>query len=219
MPRESKAKKKQRVAKMIRELQKAYPDARTELHYSNPLELLVATILSAQCTDAKVNQVTAELFSKYKTAADFARAPQGRFEQEIRPTGFYRNKAKSIRKAAAMIDEQFGGQVPESMDELVSLPGVARKTANVILGNAFGRDEGVCVDTHVQRLAQRLKLTAHKDNQGDRIEKDLMELVPQKHWTDFAHQLILHGRRVCTARKPDCEGCVIQAHCPSAFKV
>ena len=200
-------------------LKKEYPDARTELNHSNPLDLLVATMLSAQCTDKRVNIVTKDLFGRYRTAADYARVPQEKFEQEIRSTGFFRNKAKNIRAAAAMICEKFGGNVPDGMDGLLSLPGVARKTANVVLGNAFGKNEGIVVDTHVIRLAGRLKLTGHKDNQGDKIEKDLIELVPRADWTLFPHLLIFHGRRVCTARKPDCAGCPVNKMCPSAFKV
>ena len=219
MPRESKADLKKRTARIAAALRKLYPDARTALDYSNPLELLVATILSAQCTDERVNIVTKELFRKYRTASDYAAAPQETFQEEIRSTGFYRNKAASIRAAAGMIVEDFGGEVPGNMDDLLSLPGVGRKTANVVLGDAFGLSEGIVVDTHVIRLAGRLKLTAHKNNQGDRIEKDLMGLVPRKDWTLLAHLLIFHGRRVCTARKPDCDGCAIGRLCPSAFKV
>ena len=219
MPRESKADLKKRTARIAAALRKLYPDARTALDYSDPLELLVATILSAQCTDERVNIVTKELFRKYRTASDYAAAPQETFQEEIRSTGFYHNKAASIRAAAGMIVEDFGGEVPGNMDDLLSLPGVGRKTANVVLGDAFGLSEGIVVDTHVIRLAGRLKLTAHKNNQGDRIEKDLMGLVPRKDWTLLAHLLIFHGRRVCTARKPDCDGCAIGRLCPSAFKV
>lgn len=219
MPRESKADVKKRTARIAAALKKLYPEARTELDYSTPLELLVATILSAQCTDVRVNIVTKELFKKYRTASDYAAAPQETLQEEIRSTGFFRNKAASIRAAAAIIVEKFGGQVPGNMEDLLSLPGVARKTANVVLGDAFGVSAGIVVDTHVTRLAGRLKLTAHKNNQGDRIEKDLMALVPRKSWTFFAHLLIFHGRRVCTARKPACDGCTISGLCPSAFKV
>ena len=218
MPRESKAEAKKRTARITAALKKLYPDARTELDHSNALELLVATILSAQCTDVRVNIVTKELFRKYRTASDYAAAPQETLQEEIRSTGFYRNKARSIRAAAGIIVEKFGGDVPGNMADLISLPGVARKTANVVLGDAFGVSAGIVVDTHVTRLAGRLKLTAHKNNQGDRIEKDLMALVPRKGWTFFAHLLIFHGRRVCTARKPNCDGCAISRLCPSAFK-
>ena len=219
MARESQAQLKKRAAKIAAALKQAYPDARTELNFANPLELLVATMLSAQCTDVRVNMVTKELFQKYTTAADYAAVPQEQLQNEIKTTGFYRNKAKNIRAAAAMIVEKFGGNVPDNMEGLLSLPGVARKTANVVLGNAFGISEGIVVDTHVIRLAGRLKLTGHKNNQGDRIEKDLIELIPRADWTLFPHLLIFHGRRVCTARKPDCDRCVIGKLCPSAFKV
>ena len=219
MARESQAQLKKRAAKIAAALKKAYPDARTELNFADPLELLVATMLSAQCTDVRVNMVTKELFQKYTTAADYAAVPQEQLQNEIKTTGFYRNKAKNIRAAAAMIVEKFGGNVPDNMEGLLSLPGVARKTANVVLGNAFGISEGIVVDTHVIRLAGRLKLTGHKNNQGDRIEKDLIELIPRADWTLFPHLLIFHGRRVCTARKPDCDRCVIGKLCPSAFKV
>ena len=219
MPRESKADRKKRTGEMTRILRKAHPGATTALHYGNPLELLVATILSAQCTDARVNIVTGGLFRKYRTAEDYAAADQEQLEQEIRTTGFFRNKAKSIRGACVKIVEEFGGRVPDMMEALLSLPGVARKTANVVLGTAFGRNEGVVVDTHVMRLSQRLKLTARKNNQGDKIERDLMELVPRRDWTVFGHMLVLHGRYVCTARKPNCPGCPINKLCPSAFKV
>ena len=218
MPRESKAHRRERTAKIIAALKKRYPDARCALHHGSPLELLVATILSAQCTDERVNLVTRDLFRKYRTARDYAEVPQGRFEREIKTTGFYRNKAKNIRTAAARIIAEFDGNVPDRMDDLLSLPGVARKTANVVLGTAFGKTEGIVVDTHVIRLAGRLKLSARKNNQGDKMEKELMELVPRDEWTLFAHLLIFHGRNLCTARKPDCEHCPVGDLCPSAFK-
>jgi len=218
MAKESLQARAKRAGKIIATLRKRYSRPRTALNFSTPLELLVATILSAQCTDERVNVVTRTLFEKYKTAADYAKASQARLEAQIRTTGFFRNKAKSIRAAAAMIVEQFGGQVPDTMDELLKLPGVARKTANVVLGNAFGKNEGIPVDTHVMRLSQRLKLIDRKDNRGDKMEKDLMELVARKYWTDFAHLLILHGRETCTARKPDCAHCPISKLCPSAFE-
>jgi len=218
MPRESKADRKKRVAAILRRLRKAYPDATTELNWSNPLELLVATILSAQCTDARVNVVTKDLFARYRTAADYATAKQETLEKEIRSTGFFRNKARNIRAAAAMIDEDFGGKVPETMKEMLSLPGVARKTASVVLGTAYGVNEGIAVDTHVTRVALRLKLTPHKTNQSDRIEKDLMELVPRREYTAFSHMVVLHGRYTCTARKPNCADCAVNGLCPSAFK-
>lgn len=219
MPRETKAERKSRTRRVIAALKKQYPDARCALNYGNPLELLVATILSAQCTDRRVNIVTADLFAEYKTPADFAAAKQETLEAEIRSTGFFRNKAANIIASAGMIAEKSGGKVPDTMGELLTLPGVARKTANVVLGNAFGKNEGIVVDTHVTRLAGRLKLTDHKNNQGDRIEKDLMELVTRKQWTLFAHLLIFHGRNVCTARKPNCAECTINKLCPSAFSV
>jgi endonuclease-3 len=219
VPTESKADLKKRTSGIRRILKKCYPNARTALNYTNPLELLVATILSAQCTDERVNVVTESLFEKYRTATDYAEAPQGRLEKQIKSTGFFRNKASSIRAAAAKIVEDFGGKVPDKMNDLLTLPGVARKTANVVLGSAFGKNEGIVVDTHVTRLSQRLKLTAHKNNQGDRIEKDLMALVPRKDWTLFPHLLIFHGRQICTARKPGCGDCPISKLCPSAFQV
>ncbi len=219
MPRESKANKTDRVAQIIAKLKKRFPNVKCALNYTTPLELLVATILSAQCTDVRVNIVTKDLFKKYKTAADFAAAPQEQLQEDIRSTGFFRNKAKSIRGAAAQIIENFGGKVPDNMAELLTLPGVARKTANVVLGDAFNTAEGIAVDTHVTRLSNRLKLTAHKTNAGDKIEKDLLSLTPQKNWSLLSHLLIHHGRATCTARKPDCAACVINDLCPSAFKV
>lgn len=212
MLRESGATKLARLKKLIQILRKTYPNARVELNYSNPLELLVATILSAQCTDKRVNMVTAELFKKYRTAADYANADLATLEQEIKTTGFYRNKARTLKALGQQLVERHGGKVPNSMDELTKLPGVGRKTANVLLGNAFGINEGIVVDTHVTRLAQRLGLTTQKD--AEKIEQDLMQLVPRKLWTDFAHWLIWHGRRRCYARKPDCEHCEIAKLCP-----
>jgi endonuclease-3 len=220
MPRESAAKRRQRTAKIIAALRKEYPDARTALNYTNPLELLVATVLSAHCSDRQVNLITKDLFRKYRTAKDYAAADPAEFQEDIRSIGLFRNKTKSILGAAKAIVEEFGGEVPTTMDELLTLPGVARKTANVVLGNAFGISEGIVVDTHVFRLANRLKLTAwSKVGQSHKVEQDLMALVPKEQWTMFAHWLIFHGRNVCTARKPDCEGCVIQKLCPSALKV
>ena len=200
-------------------LNEAYPDATCSLDHRSPLQLLVATILSAQCTDKRVNIVTKDLFRKYKTAADYAAAAQEELAEDIHSTGFYRNKAKSIRGAAARIVAEFGGKVPDEMDDLLSLPGVARKTANVVLGSVFGRNDGVVVDTHVMRLSGRLKLTRHKNNQSDRIEKDLMKLIPRESWSLFSHQLVHHGRAVCSARKPDCPHCPLRDLCPSAGKV
>ena len=219
MARESKADKIKRLTKIIQSLKAEYPHAKTALKHSKPLELLVATILSAQCTDVRVNIITKELFRKYKTAKDFADTPQEVFQEEIRSAGFYRNKARNIRAACAKIMKDFSGKVPDNMDDLLSLPGVARKTANVVLGDVFGKREGIVVDTHVIRLSGRLKLTARKNNQGDKIENDLIALVSKKDWTIFSHLLIFHGRNTCTARKPDCAGCSINTLCPSAFKV
>lgn len=201
-----------RVAAIIDGLQRAYPDAHCELNHSSPLELLVATILSAQCTDKRVNLVTADLFKKYRTAADYAAAPTGELETAIKTAGFFRAKAKNIQACCQKLVERHGGQVPRTMAELVALNGVGRKTANVILGNAFGVNEGIVVDTHVARLSQRLGLTV--ETTPEKIEQALMKLVPREHWTLFSHWLIWHGRRRCAARKPDCAGCEIQALCP-----
>ncbi len=205
------------VEETINRLKSEYPDAATALDWNNPLELLVATILSAQTTDVRVNAVTPTLFAKYPTAADYAGADPTELEEDIRPTGFFRNKAKSLRGMAGALVEDHGGEVPQTMDELVALPGVGRKTANVVLGNAFGVDEGVVVDTHVRRLSNRLGFTAH--NGPEKIERDLMQTVPKRDWTVFSHLLILHGRSVCKARKPACSDCVVNDLCPSAFKV
>jgi endonuclease-3 len=213
MPRESTEAKSARVQKIIAALQRAYPDAHCELNFTNPLELLIATILSAQCTDKRVNLVTAELFQKYRTAADYADAPLADLEQAIKTTGFFRNKAKNIQACCRALVEKHDGEVPRTMEELHALDGVGRKTANVVLGNAFGINVGVVVDTHVTRLANRLGLTKHTD--AVKIEQDLMKLVPQKDWTLFSHWLIWHGRRRCAARKPDCAHCEIAALCPS----
>ena len=219
MPVESLAKRKGRTAEIIAILEKTYPDARIALNFSNPLELLVATILSAQCTDKRVNLVTGHLFKKYRAAADYAAADPKVFEEEIRSTGFYRNKTKSVLGAAARIAKDFGGKVPYNMEQLLTLSGVARKTANVVLSGAFGKNEGIVVDTHVTRVAQRLKLTRHSDNAGDRIENDLMELAPRKNWTDLGNMLIWHGRLICAARRPKCAECKINKLCPSSFKI
>jgi endonuclease III len=204
---------RERVKQLIKIWPKVYPDARTELNFKNPLQLLVATILSAQCTDKRVNMVTPVLFKKYRTAKDYADAPQAEFEKAIKSTGFFRSKTKSIRGAMRAIAEEHGGKVPDTMEELNALPGVGRKTANVVLGNAFHKNEGIVVDTHVIRLSQRLRLTKHKD--PEKIERDLMKLVPREHWTDWSHWLIWHGRRRCYARKPDCSNCEIFRLCPS----
>ena len=195
-------------------LKAEYPDARTELDWSNPLELLVATILSAQTTDVQVNRVTESLFAKYRTAEDYADSNPEELEEDIRPTGFYRNKARSLRGMANALVEEHGGEVPSTMSELVALPGVGRKTANVVLGNAFGINEGIVVDTHVRRVSDRLGLTEGSD--PAKIEQELMRLVPEEDWTIFSHLLILHGRRTCKARKPDCPNCILNDICPSA---
>ena len=207
---------RERVKQLIRIWPKVYPDAHTELNFTNPLELLIATILSAQCTDKRVNMVTPALFKKYRTAKDYANASQGQLEKAIKSTGFFRSKTKSIRGATATIVEKFGGKVPSTMEELRQLPGVGRKTANVVLGNAFGKNEGIVVDTHVVRLSQRLGLTKHSD--PVKIELDLIKLVPREHWTDWSHWLIWHGRRRCYARKPDCSNCEVFKLCPSGKK-
>jgi endonuclease-3 len=206
---------KQRTRKLIRLLKREYPEARCSLNHSSPLELLVATILSAQCTDERVNLVTADLFRKYRRAEDYARVAQSELEADIRSTGFFRNKARAIQGACRMIIEQYAGRVPETLEELLELPGVARKTANVVLGNAFNITSGIVVDTHVARLSQRLALTAHA--QPERIERDLMELVPRGDWIIFSHLLIAHGRLVCKARTPLCAECLIEPLCPSSL--
>jgi endonuclease III len=204
---------RERVRKLIKVWPKVYPDAHTELNFKTPLELLIATILSAQCTDKRVNMVTPVLFKKYRTAKDYANAPVPELENAIKSTGFFRSKTKSIRGATSTIVEKFGGKVPDSMEGLRELPGVGRKTANVVLGNVFGKNEGIVVDTHVIRLSQRLGLTKHKD--PEKIEQDLMKLVPKEHWTKWSHWLIWHGRRRCFARKPDCANCEVFKLCPS----
>jgi len=212
MPRESIKAKAARTRKIIAGLQRTYPDAHCELNFSNPLELLIATILSAQCTDKRVNLVTAELFKQYRSAADYASAPLTELEEAIKTTGFFRNKAKNIKACCTALVEKHGGEVPRSMDELHALDGVGRKTANVVLGNAFNINVGIVVDTHVTRLANRLGLTKQTD--AVKIEQELMQLVPQAQWTLFSHWLIWHGRRRCDARKPDCAGCEIAKQCP-----
>jgi len=204
---------KERVAQLVEAFPEIYPGARCELDFKTPLQLLVATILSAQCTDKRVNMVTPSLFKKYRTAADYAKAEPAELETMIKSTGFFRSKTKSIRAAAAEIAQKYKGKVPDTMEELNGLPGVGRKTANVVLGTAFHRNEGIVVDTHVIRLSQRLRLTKHKD--PEKIEQDLMRLVPREHWTMWSHWLIWHGRRRCFARRPDCRQCEILRLCPS----
>ena len=212
MPRETAAAKARRLNQIIAGLRRVYPDAHCELNYSNPLELLIATILSAQCTDKRVNLVTAELFRKYRSAADFAKADLAELEHDIKSTGFFRNKARNIKACCGALVEKHGGEVPRTMDELTALGGVGRKTANVVLGNAFGINVGVVVDTHIARLSQRLGLTKKTD--PEKIEQDMMPLMPREQWTLFSHWLIWHGRRRCAARSPDCAGCEIAKHCP-----
>jgi len=213
MPRESLQDKQVRARKIVAGLRETYPDAHCELIYSSPLELLVATILSAQCTDKRVNIVTAELFRKYRSAADYANADPTELEQVIKTTGFFRNKAKNIQTCCRKLVEKHGGEVPRTMEELIQLDGVGRKTANVVLGNAFDINVGVVVDTHVGRLSERLDLT--KERNPEKVEQDLMKLVPREQWALFSHWLIWHGRRRCSARKPDCANCEINELCPS----
>jgi len=212
MPRESQAARAARTTKLIAVLERAYPGAHCELNFRTPLELLVATILSAQCTDKRVNLVTAELFKKYRSAKDFAEAPLADLENAVKSTGFFRNKAKNIQTCCRTLVEQFGGEVPRTMDELTPLAGVGRKTANVVLGNAFGINAGVVVDTHVTRLGNRLGLV--KGTDAVKIEHELAKLVPMPLWMVFSHWLIWHGRRRCDARRPDCAACEIRELCP-----
>jgi endonuclease-3 len=206
---------KQRVQKIIRLLKRAYPDAKCSLEHSNAFELLIATILSAQCTDARVNIVTQDLFRKYRKPQDYLKISPKELEQDIRTTGFFRNKTKSIQGTAKVLTEQYGGKVPETMEELLELPGVARKTANVVLGNAFGISSGVVVDTHVTRLSHRLGLSAQKT--AEKIEEDLIAIVPKKDWVIFPHLMIAHGRAICKARNPLCAECVVEKLCPSSY--
>lgn len=207
---------KARALRIVRRLKKAYPDATVALQYSNPLELLISTILSAQCTDERVNKVTPVLFRKYRTAQDYASADRKELEQKIHSTGFYRAKAKNIIGCCRELVERFGGKVPNTMEELVSLPGVGRKTANVVLGSVFGITDGIVVDTHVARLSQRLVFT--ENTNPEKIERDLMAIVPKKDWIAVGNLLIWHGRRVCHARKPQCPECTIGSLCPSFEK-
>ena len=206
---------RERVARLVEALPKVYPGAHCELDYRNPLELFIATILSAQCTDKRVNMVTPALFKKYRTAKDYANAVPTELENAIKSTGFYRNKAKAIQGTCRMISEEHGGRVPDDLESLLALPGVARKTANVVLGNAFNNPAGVVVDTHVQRLSNRLGLSDEK--QPEKIERDLSELVPRKSWVQFPHLLIAHGRAICKARTPLCDECVLEQLCPSSL--
>jgi endonuclease-3 len=208
--------KSERAKKLVAAFPKVYPEAHCELDFKTPLQLLIATILSAQCTDKRVNLVTPALFARYRTAADFAASKPAELEKAIQSTGFFRNKTKSIRAATAAIANEHGGKVPDTMEQLNALPGVGRKTANVVLGNAFDKNEGIVVDTHVARLSQRLGLTANSD--PVKIEQDLMKLIPRQDWTDWSHWLIWHGRRRCFARRPDCRNCEVFALCPSGKK-
>lgn len=206
---------KERVIRILQILSDEYPNARTALHFSNPLELLVATILSAQSTDKIVNKVTETLFQKYQSAEDYANVDLAELEEDIRPTGFYRRKAQYLKKTTRELVEKFGSKVPTTMEDLIKLPGVARKTANIVLSNAFGVIEGIAVDTHVFRLSLRLGLSERKDR--DKIEQKLMRLVPREKWQKTTDLLIFHGRRICSAKNPNCEACVISKFCPSAF--
>ncbi len=206
---------KQRVRKIIRLLKRAYPDAKCSLNHTNAFELLIATILSAQCTDARVNIVTQDLFRKYRKPEDYLKVSPKELEKDIRTTGFFRNKTKSIQGTAKVLTEQYGGSVPETIEELLELPGVARKTANVVMGNAFGISSGVVVDTHVTRLSHRLDLSAQKT--AEKIERDLIAIVPKKDWVIFPHLLIAHGRQICKARNPLCAECVVEKLCPSSY--
>jgi endonuclease-3 len=206
---------KARSLKIIELLEKEHSDAKIALQYKNPLELLIATILSAQATDEQINSITPKLFQKYTTPEDYANADLNELEQDIRSSGFYHNKAKNLKNSAKMLVEKYNSQVPKTMEELVELPGVARKTANIVLFNAYGTTAGIAVDTHVRRLSQRLGLT--ENTNPDKIEKDLMNIVPKDNWMRITDLLIFHGRRVCDARKPRCDACVLNKICPSAF--
>lgn len=212
MPRESLSARKSRAGEIVRRLKREYPEARCWLDFRSPFELFVATVLSAQCTDERVNAVTKDLFRKYKGPADYAQAPPGELERDIRPTGFFNNKARSLRRAAAVLQKEFGGELPEAEQDLLKLPGVGRKTANVIRGNAFGRIAGMVVDTHVGRLSRRLGLT--KETDPVKVETDMNALIPGKERAALAHRLIQHGRRVCTSRRAFCDRCVLADLCP-----
>jgi endonuclease-3 len=213
--RESLDELKARTREVIRRLKRAYPGAKCSLNHSNPFELLVATILSAQCTDERVNIVTENLFRKYRKPEDYLKVPPRELEKDIQSTGFFRNKTKSIQGTAKMLTEQYGGEVPHTMDELLELPGVARKTANVVLGNAFDIHAGVVVDTHVTRLSHRLAFTQQKT--AEKIEQELIPIVPKKDWVIFPHLMIYHGRKICKARTPLCAECTIEKQCPSSY--
>jgi endonuclease III len=207
-------KKQERALDIVSRLKRMYPKAKCTLDFTNPFELLIATMLSAQSTDARVNIVTKSLFRKYPNAQAFANATQPEMERDVRQTGFFRNKARAVIAASKVLVEKHGGEVPQTMEELTALPGVGRKTANVVLGNAFNKPVGIVVDTHVARVSGRLGLTAHSD--AEKIEQDLMKLIPPKEWTVFSHRLIQHGRQICIARKPKCSECQLNELCPSA---
>ncbi len=213
--RESREELKKRSGEIIRRLKRAYPGAKCSLNHGNPFELLIATILSAQCTDERVNIVTEDLFRKYRKPEDYLKVSPRELEKDIQSTGFFRNKTKSIQGTSKMLTEEFHGEVPHTMDELLELPGVARKTANVVLGNAFGIKAGVVVDTHVTRLSHRLDFTQEKT--AEKIERDLIEIVPKKDWVIFPHLMIWHGRKICKARSPLCAECVVEKQCPSSY--
>jgi endonuclease-3 len=205
----------EKVNEIVALLKKNYPDVKIALDFSNPLELLIATILSAQSTDKQINKVTKTLFKKYRTLQDYVKTPQEELEKDIYSTGFYRNKAKNIKKLCEILVNDFNSKVPDTMEDLVTLPGVARKTANIVLASAFGKREGIAVDTHVKRVSARLRLTKNTD--PDKIEKDLMKIIPRNEWDVFALRLIQHGRGICIAKKPKCEICFLNKVCPSAF--
>jgi endonuclease-3 len=207
--------REEKVQNILTLLKKEYPEIKTALNFREPIQLLVATILSAQCTDERVNKVTKKIFKKYKTASDYANADLNVFEQEIRSTGFFRNKAKNIIGAATLIEEEFDGKVPDKMEELIRLPGVARKTANIVLSNAYGKIEGIAVDTHVKRLSRLLGLSESSD--PNKIEQDLMKITPKKEWSNLSHLLIFHGRNICIARRPNHDACVFNWFCPSSW--
>ena len=215
MKRESSEELKTRTREIIRRLKRTYPGAKCSLNHGNPFELLIATILSAQCTDQRVNMVTADLFRKYTKPEDYLKVSPRELEKDIQSTGFFRNKTKSIQGTSKVLMEEYGGEVPHKMNELLELPGVARKTANVVLGNAFGVKAGVVVDTHVMRLSHRLGLTQEKT--AEKIERDLIEIVPKKDWVIFPHLMIYHGRKICKARNPLCAECPVEKQCPSSF--
>lgn len=206
---------KDRVYEIIAFLKEEYPEVKIALYHSNPLQLLIATVLSGQCTDKKVNEVTEKLFKKYRGPQDYIKTPQEELEKDIYSTGFYKNKAKNIKKLSEILIANFNSEVPDTMEELLTLPGVARKTANIVLSGAFGKTEGIAVDTHVKRLSERHGISTNKDQ--DKIEKDLMDLVPKSEWSIFTLLLIHHGRKICSAKKPLCKECVLNKICPSAF--